>query len=172
MIVDGGPVGIGIESTIIDLTEQVPMVLRPGYITVEMLEEVLQEKVIMDPGIVASDDITKPKAPGMKYKHYAPSADITIIKSDFETFKNLCESEEDITALVFDGECDKLACKSVTYGEEKDGFSQSARLFDALRELDEMGAKKVYARCPETKGMGLAVYNRLIRAAGFKIKVI
>ena len=81
-------------------------------------------------------------------------------------------NEENITALCFDGENKNLSCPSVTYGDEKDGFSQSARLFDALRELDEMGAKKVYARCPDTKGMGLAVYNRLIRASGFKIKVM
>ena len=86
--------------------------------------------------------------------------------------KNRTVAEENITALCFDGENKKLSCNSVTYGDEKDGFSQSARLFDALRELDEMGATKVYARCPSTKGMGLAVYNRLIRAAGFKIKVI
>ena len=89
-----------------------------------------------------------------------------------ETFKNLCTTQENITALCFDGEENLLPCPCVIYGKEDDGFSQSARLFDALRELDEMGAKKVYARCPDTKGMGLAVYNRLIRAAGFKIKVI
>lgn len=72
MILDGGPVGIGIESTIIDLTETKPMVLRPGYITPQMLSEVLGEEVIIDPGIIAADDTRKPKAPGMKYKHYAP----------------------------------------------------------------------------------------------------
>lgn len=72
MILDGGPVGIGIESTIIDLTESKPMVLRPGYITPQMLSEVLGEEVIIDPGIIAADDTRKPKAPGMKYKHYAP----------------------------------------------------------------------------------------------------
>lgn len=73
MILDGGPVGIGIESTIIDLTETKPMVLRPGYITPQMLSEVLGEEVIIDPGIIAADDTRKPKAPGMKYKHYRPS---------------------------------------------------------------------------------------------------
>ena len=108
----------------------------------------------------------------MKYKHYAPSADITLIKSNFEEFKSIIDSEENITALCFDGESEFLSCPAVEYGKENDGYSQSARLFDALRELDEMGAQKVYARCPDTKGMGLAVYNRLIRACGFKIKVI
>ena len=89
MILDGGPVGIGIESTIVDLTEPVPMVLRPGYITPEMLSEVLGEEVIMDPGIIASDDITKPKAPGMKYNHYAPKADMVIVdgKKDAVIYK-------------------------------------------------------------------------------------
>ena len=79
MVVDGGPVGIGIESTIIDLTEKVPMVLRPGYITPEMLASVLGEEVIIDPGIIAMDDTRKPKAPGMKYKHYAPKANMIIV---------------------------------------------------------------------------------------------
>ena len=79
MILDGGPVGIGIESTIIDLTESKPMVLRPGYITPQMLSGVLGEEVIIDPGIIAADDTRKPKAPGMKYKHYAPKADMVIV---------------------------------------------------------------------------------------------
>ncbi len=172
LIIDGGNCEIGVESTVISFSEDPPRLLRPGGVTLEEMTELIGEIVVDDAVLNKLEEGAVAASPGMKYKHYAPSADITIIKSDFETFKNLCESEEDITALVFDGECDKLSCKSVTYGEEKDGFSQSARLFDALRELDEMGAKKVYARCPETKGMGLAVYNRLIRAAGFKIKVI
>lgn len=79
MIIDGGPVGIGIESTIIDLTEDTPMVLRPGYITPQMLSKVLGKEVIVDPGIIAADDTRKPKAPGMKYKHYAPKADMVIV---------------------------------------------------------------------------------------------
>ena len=85
MILDGGSVNIGIESTIIDLTEEIPMVLRPGYITPEMLSEVLGEPVILDPGIVAEDDTKKPKAPGMKYKHYAPKADMIIVDGTSES---------------------------------------------------------------------------------------
>ena len=84
MILDGGSVGIGIESTIIDLTEKVPMILRPGYITKEMLEEVLGEEVRIDPGIIASDSTKKPKAPGMKYKHYAPKADLVLVEGEQE----------------------------------------------------------------------------------------
>lgn len=172
LIIDGGNCEIGVESTVISFAEEPPRLLRPGGVTLEEMTALIGEIVVDDAVLNKLEEGAIASSPGMKYKHYAPSADITIIKSDFETFKTLCESEENITALCFDGENEKLSCPSVTYGDANDGYSQSARLFDALRELDEMGAQKVYARCPNTKGMGLAVYNRLIRAAGFKIKVI
>ena len=172
LIIDGGNCEIGVESTVISFAEEPPRLLRPGGVTLEEMTALIGEIVVDDAVLNKLEEGAVAASPGMKYKHYAPSADITIIKSDFDCFKKLCESEDNITALCFDGENEKLSCNSVTYGDENDGFSQSARLFDALRELDEMGAQKVYARCPNTKGMGLAVYNRLIRAAGFKIKVI
>ena len=172
LIIDGGNCEIGVESTVISFAEEPPRLLRPGGVTLEEMTALIGEIVVDDAVLNKLEEGATAASPGMKYKHYAPSADITIIKSDFDCFKNLCESEDNITALCFDGENEKLSCNSVTYGDENDGFSQSARLFDALRELDELGATKVYARCPSTKGMGLAVYNRLIRAAGFKIKVI
>ncbi|MBE6803678.1 MAG: threonylcarbamoyl-AMP synthase [Ruminococcaceae bacterium] len=172
LIIDGGNCEIGVESTVISFAEEPPRLLRPGGVTLEEMTALIGEIVVDDAVLNKLEDGAVASSPGMKYKHYAPSADITIIKSDFETFKALCESEDNITALCFDGESEKLSCKAVAYGDENDGYSQSARLFDALRELDEMGATKVYARCPDTKGMGLAVYNRLIRASGFKIKVI
>lgn len=79
MILDGGAVGIGIESTILDLTEEVPVVLRPGFITLEMLSEVIGE-VRIDPGIMSVDTNIKPKAPGMKYRHYAPCAELVLVE--------------------------------------------------------------------------------------------
>lgn len=172
LIIDGGNCEIGVESTVISFAEDPPRLLRPGGVTLEEMTELIGEIVVDDAVLNKLEEGAVASSPGMKYKHYAPSADITIIKSDFETFKNLCESEENITALVFDGEEKELSCPAISYGDENDGYSQSARLFDALRELDEMGAKKVYARCPDTKGMRLAVYNRLIRAAGFKMKIV
>ena len=172
LIIDGGNCEIGVESTVISFAEEPPRLLRPGGVTLEEMTALIGEIVVDAAVLNKLEEGATAASPGMKYKHYAPSADITIIKSDFDCFKNLCESEDNITALCFDGENEKLSCNSVTYGDENDGFSQSARLFDALRKLDELGATKVYARCPNTKGMGLAVYNRLIRAAGFKIKVI
>ncbi len=172
LIIDGGSSEIGVESTVISFAEDPPRLLRPGGVTLEEMTELIGEIVVDDAVLNQLEEGAVAASPGMKYKHYAPTADITLIKSDFETFKKLCESEDGITALCFDGEEKLLPCPSVTYGKESDGFSQSARLFDALRELDEMGAGKVYARCPDTRGMGMAVYNRLIRSAGFKIKVI
>ena len=172
LIIDGGICEIGVESTVISFAEEPPRLLRPGGVTLEEMTELIGEIVVDDAVLNKLEEGAVASSPGMKYKHYAPSADITIIKSDFETFKKLCESEDNVTALVFNGEELNLSCSAVTYGDKNDGYSQSSRLFDALRELDEKGATKVYARCPDTKGMGLAVYNRLIRAAGFKIKVI
>lgn len=172
LIIDGGSSEIGVESTVISFAEDPPRLLRPGGVTLEEMTELIGEIVVDDAVLNQLQEGAVAASPGMKYKHYAPTADITLIKSDFETFKNLCESEDDVTAFCFDGEENSLSCPCVTYGKENDGYSQSARLFDALRELDETGANKVYARCPDTKGMGMAVYNRLIRSAGFKIKVI
>lgn len=172
LIIDGGSSEIGVESTVISFAEDPPRLLRPGGVTLEEMTELIGEIIVDDAVLNQLQEGAVAASPGMKYKHYAPTADITLIKSDFETFKSLCEGEEGITALCFDGEEKFLTCPYVSYGRENDGFSQSARLFDALRELDEIDAHKVYARCPDTKGMGMAVYNRLIRSAGFKIKVM
>ncbi len=171
LIIDGGSCEVGVESTVITFAENPPRLLRPGGVTLEEMTELIGEIIVDDAVLNKLADGEVASSPGMKYKHYAPNADITIIKSDFDAFKALCESEN-ATALVFDGEDLLLNCPAVTFGDKNDGYSQSARLFDALRELDEMGASKVYARCPDTKGMGLAVYNRLIRSSGFKIKVL
>ena len=172
LIIDGGSCEIGVESTVISFAENPPRLLRPGGVTLEEMTAVIGEIVVDDAVLNKLEEGAVASSPGMKYKHYAPKADITLIKSTFEEFKAFIENQADVTALCFDGEGKKLSCPFVEYGDISDGYSQSSRLFDALRELDEMGAKKVYARCPDTKGMGLAVYNRLIRSAGFKIKVL
>ena len=171
MIIDGGPVGIGIESTIIDLTEDTPMVLRPGYITPQMLSKVLGKEVIVDPGIIAADDTRKPKAPGMKYKHYAPKADVTLLDGTFEQFKAYVDAHADQnpSCLCFTGEAEKLGVPCVEYGREGDGADQAKHIFRSLRALDEQGDAVVYARCPRKDGLSMAVYNRLIRAAAFRV---
>lgn len=168
MIVDGGSSEIGVESTVITLVTNPPRVLRPGGITPEQIKSVIG-KVEVDYAVLHElKQGVKAASPGMKYKHYAPKADITIIKSSFEQFFNFVSDKEDCFVLCFEGEECHFK-NAVTFGKKNDGLSEANRLFDALRELDEKGARTVFARCPEINGVGLAVYNRLIRSAGFKI---
>ena len=107
-------------------------------------------------------------SPGLKHKHYAPKAEVTIINGEFEKYRQLVE-KENATALCFDEYADKINANTVCYGSEKDSATQAVKLFHALRQLDEIGAGKVYAMMPSTEGVGLAVYNRLLRAAGFRV---
>lgn len=171
LILDGGICPVGVESTVISLAG-VPTVLRPGFVTPDEIATVLQEDVLLAPGAESPpQDGFIPESPGMKYKHYSPKAEITIIDANFEGFSQFVlnqKNEQGIFALCFDEEGEKLTIPAVTYGKKNDAKSQAAGLFCALRELDERGAKIVYARKPNTKGVGLAVRNRLLRAAGFR----
>ena len=178
MVLDSGPVGIGIESTIIDLTETVPMVLRPGYITPEMLSEVLGEEVIIDPGILAMDDTTKPKAPGMKYKHYAPKADMVIVDGEKE---NVVEK---ITLLIQDAKGKNLKAAviateetkslyeadvvlSVGTREEEDSIAK--HMYKILRDCDKLDVDVIYSESFKTPRIGQAIMNRLLKAAGHQV---
>ena len=167
LIIDGGASKIGVESTVITFATEIPTVLRPGGVTVEEICETIGEIKVADAVLHDLKEGETAASPGMKYKHYAPKANIIILKGSLEKFIEYT-SGKDFFALVFEGE-EKFFKNAVTYGKANDGLSEAGRLFDALRELDEMGAKTVFARCPELTGVGLAVYNRLIRSAGFNI---
>ena len=172
MIIDGGPVGIGIESTIIDLTEDTPMVLRPGYITPQMLSKVLGKEVIVDPGIIAADDTRKPKAPGMKYKHYAPRARVILLNCNDEQYIDYVNKKaaKGVAALCCDEDIPLLKTPVFSLGKRNDYTRQAHTLFDELRRIDEDDSVKVlYSRLPKTNGVGMAVYNRLISAAGCEV---
>lgn len=167
LILDGGSSEVGVESTVITLATPVPRVLRPGGVTVEQLREVLGEVSVDDAVLHRLKDGETAASPGMKYKHYAPRAEITIVRGTLEQFREFVAGK-DAFVLCFAGE-EAYFDRAVTYGEADDDAAQANRLFDALRELDARGAKTVYARCPTLSGVGLAVYNRLIRAAGFHL---
>lgn len=172
-IVDGGDCTVGVESTVITLATKVPTLLRPGAITPKMLEKVLG-KIEIDKAVLEKpEDNAVVASPGMKYKHYAPKTKVIIVKGNFDSYKNFLEERkksENIGALCFEHEVAKLeGIKAVTYGKAHDSQSQANRIFDALREADTLGVDVVYARYPEPGGMGLAVFNRLIRAAAFNI---
>lgn len=172
LIVDGGPCRVGVESTIVDLTEDRPRLLRPGGITPEQLTEVLGDLVV-DKAVTAQiDKDAVVKAPGMKYRHYAPQCPVVIVAGGREKAaayihrhyvpgdRVLCFREE---LALYDG-CDPLA-----YGQEADADTLSAGLFAALRQLDDPAVKTVYARCPVGGGIAYAVQNRLKKAAAFRI---
>ncbi len=170
-IIDGGASSVGVESTIISFVDETPVLLRPGYITYEQLCDAIGEVNISHAVLEKLGDGEKVLSPGMKYKHYAPKAPVTLIKASSESYiKYVNEHAEDgVFALCFDEEAEKLCVSTVCYGSEFSDAQQAEHIFDALRIIDESGAKKVYAHSPKVTGIGMAVYNRLIRAAGFDV---
>jgi len=170
-IVDGGKCSVGLESTVITLNERVPRILRPGGITPEKLEKVLGKIEIDDAVLNMLREGEKAASPGMKYRHYSPKAEVTIVKGSLEQFISFVSNfeAEGTAVLCFDGEEKLIPAKCIAYGKIDNPEQQAYRLFGALRELDNIGAKRVFARCPKAQGVGLAVYNRLLRAAGFKV---
>ena len=170
-IVDSGDCNVGVESTVLSLATYPPRLLRPGQVTPEMLTEVLGEIEIDDAVFDKLLDGQEAASPGMKYKHYSPDASVVLVKSSFDAFAEYVNSRaaEGTVALCFEGEEKALSVPCVTYGKRNDPSSQAKHIFDALRTVDKIGAKQVFARFPENEGMGLAVFNRLLRAAAFNI---
>lgn len=171
-IVDGGPCAVGVESTIVDLTEDRPRLLRPGGITPEQLMEVLGDLVI-DKAVTAQiDKDAVVKAPGMKYRHYAPQEPVVIVSGSREKaaayiHKHFVPGDR---VLCFEEELSLYEdCNPLAYGREADVQTLSAGLFAALRELDDPTIHQVYARCPVGGGVAYAVQNRLKKAAAFHI---
>ncbi len=184
MIIDGGEIAIGIESTIVDLTEEIPVILRPGYITREMLEEVLG-KVDVDRAILEAGSKQAPKAPGMKYKHYAPQGDLTIISGSQENvvaeINKRCEEMkkrgEKVGVIGTDSTVPLYRAESVknagTRGEEA---AIARALYRILREFDDEGVTVIYSEAFEGEtgsgGIGQAIMNRLLKAAGYHIEQV
>ncbi len=171
-VVDGGPCRVGVESTIIDLTEQPPRLLRPGGITPEQLCRVLGE-ITVDKAVTAQvDKDAVVKAPGMKYRHYAPQCRVVIVSGSREQASRYIHRHfvPGDRVLCFREELPLYAGLSpLSYGLEADAATLSAGLFAALRELDRADIGTVYARCPEGSGIAYAVQNRLKKAAGFAV---
>lgn len=175
MIIDGGECEVGLESTVIDLSGEVPSLLRPGGVTLRELREVLGE-VHVNPKISEEvDDGEAVASPGMKYRHYAPCAPVTIIDGETEAFAEYAKENsagKKIAVLCFNEEknlFDGSNISVITYGSEKDTGELARGLFAALRTLDELCPDEIFARAPKDgDGMELAVINRLGRAAAFK----
>jgi L-threonylcarbamoyladenylate synthase len=166
LILDGGACTVGIESTVISISSGKIRILRPGFVTAEDLEQF--GEVIIDSGIdgVIPDD-KAPESPGMKYKHYAPDCEVFLLNGSEKAFAEFLQKNgENFAAVV--SERSAIKGKNIyTYGETDTDFAHNA--FSLLRKIDKDGYEKIYIETPEKNGIGLAVYNRLIRAAGFKV---
>ena len=177
MIIDGGPVGIGLESTIIDLTEGQPVILRPGYVTQERLEQILG-RVETDRAIIEPESGTAPKAPGMKYRHYAPKGSLTIVEGGREAViayinarTRECREKGIRTGVI----CTDETCRCYTAdsvksaGARTSGETIASRLFRILREFDDEEIQVMFSESFGEGGLGQAIMNRLMKAAGHKI---
>lgn len=171
-VVDGGECEVGLESTVITLVTDVPRVLRPGGVTLEQLKSVLGEVDVDNAVLHRLDDNAKAASPGMKYKHYAPKANVILLKcSDSEYIDYVNKNyKPGVAALCCDEDIPFIEAASFSLGKRNDYISHAHRLFDELRKIDKNGSiTTVYSRLPSVDGVGMAVYNRLIRAAGFEV---
>ena len=177
MIIDGGEVGIGLESTIVDLTVEPPQILRPGYITQEMLNEVLGA-VDVDKTILDNSSGQAPKAPGMKYRHYAPKGDLTIVTgdaADVVAYINAQAAEftaagKKVGIIASEEVLQQYRAAIVkNIGNRTDETAIARNLYRILREFDEEGAEIIFSEAFDDGGMGQAIMNRLLKAAGHKV---
>ena len=171
-IVDGGPCGVGVESTIVDLTAPVPRLLRPGGVTLEELEDALGE-VAVDRAVTAQlGSGEKPRAPGMKYRHYAPKAPVVVVAGEsLRTARYIRRNLGQRTGVICFDEYAPLfsGCTVEAIGPVSDKARQARRVFEALRAFDSTDVDAIYAQCPGSGGLGFAVANRLKKAAGFQV---
>lgn len=170
-IVDGGKCEVGIESTVISVTETKPVILRPGIITKSQIENILHREVAIDDTLSPKSDIEKVNSPGMKYKHYSPRADVILCEGTYENFEKyiLKNISPKTCAMVFENEGESLKIKCFEYGKAENSKSLTKNIFAVLRQIDSEGFSKVFVRMPKRSDANLAIWNRLIRAACFKL---
>ena len=170
-IVDGGECSIGVESTVISLLSDTPKLLRPGAITPENIEKVIG-KIEIDKSVFEKlSSNQKVLSPGVKYKHYSPQAKVIMVKATSEVFAKYVNFNYSpgVIALCLDEDISYLKVPYISYGSINNSLEQTHNIFDRLRRTDELDAKLVYAHFYENDEVSMAVYNRLIRAAGFEI---
>lgn len=176
-IIDGGPCKVGVESTVIDVTSEPCVILRPGGVTPSMIKQVLGN-VELDKNLFNVENIDKPKSPGMKYRHYSPKADVFVVSGDKEDIakwfnRQISDDEKAGVKSVI------LAAKehihqyglnnAISYGSINDAYEVAANIFRLFRECDKIGAEKIYVEAVPKQGIGLAVMNRIEKAAGGRI---
>ena len=172
MIVDGGPCTVGVESTVLDLTCTPPRLLRPGGLPVEDIERLIGH-IDVDRAVSASlRPEERPGAPGMKYRHYAPKAPVTVVTgSPMNSARKIAERAGPGAGIICFDEYAHLFTQQVvrSLGPSSDKFTQAQRVFEALRSFDSTEVEEIFAQCPDNRGLGLAIGNRLKKAAGFHV---
>lgn len=177
MILDGGQATLGLESTIVDLTVEPPMILRPGFVTEEMLAVALGE-VAVDETLLCADDRQAPKAPGMKYRHYAPQGALVIVRGEADNVAEWINeklsagrAEHKKTGVIATDETidryEADVCFSI--GRKSNVRAAAERLYCILRECDDEGVELIFSECLDSEGVGAAVMNRLMKAAGYHV---
>jgi L-threonylcarbamoyladenylate synthase len=173
MILDGGACEVGVESTVISITDSSITVLRPGRVTVEMLSQVCDNVSVSSAVTEELKPGEKALSPGMKYKHYAPKADLYLIDDkyiDFVSFTKEKHKTEKCVIMCYDEEAEQYENEILMpVGGKNDVKEQTKRLFNILRLADDMGAEKIYAHLPDKTGEALAIYNRMIRACAHRV---
>ncbi len=177
LILDGGEVGVGIESTILDLTGEMPQILRPGYITEEMISQVIGA-VEDDLALSVTDETEHPKAPGMKYRHYAPKAELILVSGERQKVvervntlaaENRKKGVQTGVICTDETESQYRADLVKSIGSREDEKSIAQHLYSLLREFDESGIDQIYSECFSNLQIGKAIMNRLEKAAGHRI---
>lgn len=171
-VVDGGPCQVGVESTIVDLTVSPPRLLRPGGVTLKALQEVLGQVAVDEAVVRLMSTDEKPRAPGMKYRHYAPKAPVTVVQGESDKTATYIQAQlrPGVGVICFEDYVNLFPnCPCRSLGPEGDLGEQARRLFEALRWFDSQSVTAIYAQSPTADGLGLAVTNRLNKAAGFHI---
>lgn len=179
MIIDGGSTDIGLESSVVDMTGEIPVILRPGGITGEDIINVLGE-CEYDPAIIKSNEKMVPKSPGQKYRHYSPKAKVILYKGDIE--KVAMKINEDYEKFRSEGykvgimstaqtESNYMGKLTILCGDRTKPLTISSKLFKALRDFDHMGADIILAEAVDEKGLGKAIMNRLGKASSETINV-
>ena len=168
-VVIGEDCTVGVESTVVALFCTPPRLLRPGAVTAEQLCEFLPDLVV-DSAVLSEPEQGRAVAsPGMLYKHYAPKTEAFLVEADSAGFIDFVNSKDDCAAICFEEELPRIAVKKISYGAQNNKAELAKNVFTALREVDALAAGRVYIHAPDKSGIGLAIYNRLLRAAAFKV---
>lgn len=164
-----GDCEVGVESTVITLVTNPPRLLRPGAVTMEELKEIFPDIVVDGAVLTEPQKGEKVSSPGMKYKHYAPKTETYLVEGDSRSFAEFVNSKQNAAAICFLEEEGKITVPKICYGTADDESTLAHSVFSVLRKADDLGVETIFVHAPSKSGVGLAVYNRLIRAAAFRV---